>query len=385
VIALTLFFSVILGITDYRIEDTFSRRCGGSIPETTFIRIHPLQSCAAVSTESTINIRYTANLFGILPLKNVSIRSIAPLYLCPGGMPFGVKLFTEGLIVVGFAEVDGPNGSCNPAGDAGIRMQDIILEINGERISSSEEFSGRIGTCSGNTVELKIRRGEEVLRIPVTPSLSISENRYKAGLLVRDNTAGIGTVTYIDPANGSFAGLGHGICDAQTGALLPLSRGTISDVTISGVRKGAAGIPGELKGFFSSGKTGALLGNSNAGVFGIMTEIPSSVSSEKALPIALKEEIHDGKAQILCTLDGSGVHSYEVTLRKIRNSLDLKNMEVTVTDPALLEITGGIVQGMSGSPILQNGRIVGAVTHVLINDPTKGYGIFIENMLEAAG
>ena len=158
----------------------------------------------------------------------------------------------------------------------------------------------------------------------------------------------------------------------------------IANVSISGVRRGISGTPGELKGYFSSGKIGALLGNTSAGVYGILSDIPVGVSKDTSLPIALKDEIHDGKAQIYCTLDENGIKSYEVTIRKIKNATDNKCMEVTVTDPALIEITGGIVQGMSGSPIIQDGRLIGAVTHVLISDPTKGYGIFIENMLAAA-
>ena len=367
VLVFSLLLALTLGVIDYRIDDHISHRLGEKISCSDIVKIQPTQICAAVSTDSATDIRYTANLFGILPLKNISVRSFETISLCPGGMPFGVKLFTEGLIVVGFADVDGENGSCLPSCDAGIRIQDIILEVDGEAVISSEELAERIGNGNGSVIEFKIRRGEDILRIPVTPSLSVSEKRFKIGILVRDNTAGIGTVTYIDPESGSFAGLGHGICDSQTGAILPLSRGTVAEVTISGVRKGASGVPGELKGFFSSGRTGALLGNSHAGVFGVLTQLPPTAVPENALPIALKEEIHDGKAQILCTLDGSGIHSYEVNLRKIRNSLDLKNMEITVTDPTLLDITGGIVQGMSGSPIIQDGKLVGAVTHVCVN------------------
>ena len=162
---------------------------------------------------------------------------------------------------------------------------------------------------------------------------------------------------------------------------MPLSRGMVIDVTISGIQKGQSGVPGEIKGHFASGKIGSLLGNTRAGVYGIMTELPKTIRAENALPIALKNEIHDGEATLLCTLDGNGVCAYTVNIRKLKNSLDNKNLEITVTDPALIEKTGGIVQGMSGSPLIQDGKLIGAVTHVLINDPAKGYGIFIENML----
>lgn len=374
--------AVLLGIADYCIEDSVSLRSGDTPADSAVIRISPNDAIAPVSTHGGMD--YTAKLFGVLPLKSVSVKEYEDIRLCPGGMPFGAKMFTEGLIVVGFTEIDCTEGSRQPAYDAGIRPQDIILEINGEPVTSAEGMAESIGAGDGSPLEIKIRRGQEILRIPVTPSLSISDNQYKTGMWVRDNTAGIGTITFIDPDTGAFAGLGHGICDTQTGALLPLSRGIIVDVTINGIQKGTSGVPGELKGYFASGKQGTLLGNSDAGVFGVLTTLPDTVCEENALPIALKNEIHDGKAQIYCTLDESGIQAYDVTVRKIKNSLDNKNMEVTVTDPVLLEKTGGIVQGMSGSPILQDGKLIGAVTHVLINDPTKGYGIFIENMLAAA-
>jgi stage IV sporulation protein B len=200
---------------------------------------------------------------------------------------------------------------------------------------------------------------------------------------VRDSIAGIGTITYIEPESGEFAGLGHGICDTATGALLPISRGVVVHAEIRGIRKGAPGSPGELRGQFSSGRIGVLNMNAAQGVFGVLTELPVNVCEETAVPIAMKEEILDGEATLLCTVDENGAKEYSVTIRKIKNGSGDKNMEITVTDPELLEKTGGIVQGMSGSPLLQNGRLIGAVTHVLINNPAKGYGIYIENMLRA--
>ncbi len=381
VLAVMAALSVCMGTADYFIEDTVSVRSGTDLPASQLIRICPAEKTCTVSTES--HCTYNASIFGIIPLKNVHVRQVGNILLCPGGMPFGAKMFTQGLLVVGFTEIDCANGSRQPAYDAGIRQKDILLEINGTPLTGAEAMAEFIGAGDGSVLQIKLRRGEDILTIPVTPSFSISENQYKTGMWVRDNTAGLGTVTFIDPQTGAFAGLGHGICDSTSGALLPLSRGIVLDVTISGVQKGASGVPGELKGYFSSGKRGTLIGNSDAGVFGILSTLPEGVSAEMALPIALKNEIRDGKAQIYCTLDESGIKSYEVNIRKIRNSPDNKNMEVTVTDPVLIEKTGGIVQGMSGSPIIQDGKLVGAVTHVLINDPTKGYGIFIENMLAA--
>ncbi len=382
--ALSLLIAVLalLGAADYVIDDTLSLRTDAPLPCTSLYRIEAAEDTLEVSTNTQTN--YVAKLFGFLPLKTVSLHRYGDIRLCPGGMPFGAKMFTDGLIVVGFSEVDCESGSKQPAYDAGIRMHDVILKIDGEPVASAAHMSEIVSASDGRALDFTVRRGDAEMEFSLTPSFSTGEQTYKTGMWVRDNTAGIGTVTYIDPSTGAFAGLGHGICDGETGALLPLSRGMIANVSISGVRRGTSGTPGELKGYFSSGKIGALLGNTSAGVYGILSEIPEGVSKDTALPIALKDEIRDGKAQIYCTLDENGIQSYEVTIRKIKNSMDNKCMEITVTDPRLIEITGGIVQGMSGSPIIQDGKLIGAVTHVLVSDPTKGYGIFIENMLQAA-
>ena len=383
VLALLILTTTLLGAADYCIEDTVSCRTGSALPASRWIRIRSQDRTVAADTHT--DVPYSASLLGIIPIKQVSVRQYDDIRLCPGGMPFGAKMFTDGLIVVGFTDVDCTEGSSQPARDAGVRIKDIVLKINGIPVGNAENMGRLVAESGGKPIEITLRRDKEEISVTVTPSLSAADNVYKTGMWVRDNTAGIGTVTFIDPSSGSFAGLGHGICDSETGSLLPLSRGVVVDVTISGIQKGLCGTPGELKGYFASGKMGTLLGNTHAGVFGIMTSLPEGVCAENALPIALKNEMHDGEATILCTLDEGGIGSYRVNVRKLKNSMDNKNMEITVTDPALLEKTGGIVQGMSGSPIIQDGKIIGAVTHVLINDPAKGYGIFIENMLEAIG
>ncbi len=382
--ALSLLIAVclLLGTADYMIDDTVSLRTDESLPSSVLYSVSAGEDALAASTAESG--KFTARLFGFLPLKAVSVSRFDDIRLCPGGMPFGAKMFTEGLIVVGFSEVDCEGANKQPAFDAGIRMHDVILSINDEPLASSAHMAEIVSASEGREMLFTVRRGENKLQFFVTPAFSEGEQTYKTGLWVRDNTAGIGTVTYIDPTTGAFGGLGHGICDGETGALIPLSRGMIANVSISGVRRGEAGTPGELKGYFSSGKIGALLGNTAAGVYGILSDIPNGISKETALPIALKDEIRDGTATIFCTLNDEGIKPYTVSIKKIKNATDNKCMEVTVTDPSLIEITGGIVQGMSGSPIIQNGRLIGAVTHVLISDPTKGYGIFIENMLNAA-
>ena len=381
-LALLICCAAILGTADFCIDDSYSYRSDSFLPAGGILQLDANEAYVAADTRE--NVSYCASLFGVIPIKQVTVRKFDNIRLCPGGMPFGAKLFTDGLIVVGFSDVDCTGGSPHPASDAGIQVKDIIVKINGTPVGTTENMSRLVSASEGRPITVTVRRNDTEFNVSVTPSWSNSDQVYKTGMWVRDNTAGIGTVTYVDPKSGAFAGLGHGICDAETGSLMPLSRGIVIDVTISGIQKGQSGAPGELKGHFSSGKIGTLLGNTHAGVYGVITALPPSVSDKAAIPIALKNEIHDGEATLLCTLDEGGICSYTVNVRKLKNSLDNKNMEITVTDPALLEKTGGIVQGMSGSPLIQDGKLIGAVTHVLINDPAKGYGIFIENMLQTA-
>lgn len=384
--------AVLLGIADFLIPDSFSRhswdteKMSGKI-----LSISDEEAVAASTSPSggTLTITKTlaqVKLFGIIPLKNIGMNVYGDIKLYPGGMPFGVKFFTNGLIVVGMSDVDCDQTSDikmskTPAYDSGIRIKDIILTVNGKDINSAEEFIYEIENSGGSHVDIKYKRGDEEFFTKIIPSLSSSDGKYKTGMWVRDSTAGIGTVTFINPNSNAFAGLGHGICDIDTGELMPLMKGVVVDVTISGITKGIAGAPGELKGYFSSGKTGSLIGNQNSGVYGLLLKAPGNIP-EQPLPIALSSDIKEGKAYIWCTVDTDKPQKYNVEISNIKKgSTDNKCFVVTVTDPALLEKTGGIVQGMSGSPIIQNGHIIGAVTHVLINDPTRGYGIFIENML----
>ena len=314
--------------------------------------------------------------------EQLSPEALMELTLYPGGMPFGVKFYTEGVTVVGFCDVDTKNGKVNPAQKAGLKQKDMILKVNGESLSGASQLTELIESSGGNQLTLLCRRGKNEFEVKLTPAFCPAESRYKTGIWVRDSGAGIGTVTFIIPDSGAFAGLGHGICDADTGELVPMKRGSVSDVTISSVVKGEAGAPGELKGYFNAGKVGALLGNSSCGVWGMFTEVPES--SCEPMPIGLRGDVEEGDAYILCTLDSNKIEQYDVRISNInRDAKGSKCFTVTVTDPDLLAVSGGIVQGMSGSPIIQDGKIIGAVTHVLINDPTTGYGIFLENMLTA--
>lgn len=319
-------------------------------------------------------------LFGIIPVKTTTIDVVKEKMLVPCGTPFGIKMFTDGVLVVGVNDVDTENGSVNPAKTAGIKLGDSILTINGKSMLTNEDVGNVIANSGGKKLTVVLRRKSQDMTVSLQPVKSQSDGKYKAGIWVRDSSAGIGTVTFYDPSTGSFGGLGHAICDVDTGDVLPLMSGEVVDVTINGVIKGEAGTPGELKGSFVSQRAvGNLLINNETGVFGLMDYCPSVA---KALPMAMKQEVKTGKATILTTLDGKTPKEYEIQIERasIGSTNLTKNMVIRVTDKELLAKAGGIVQGMSGSPIIQNGKLVGAVTHVLINDPTCGYGIFAENM-----
>ena len=310
-------------------------------------------------------------------------QDLSGLRLYPGGMPFGVKFMTDGVLVVGFCDVSA-TGKANPSLAAGLRAGDTILRVNGTPLTSAAELNELVEKGNGQTITLRYTRDGKEYSTSLSPVYSPVEGRYKSGLYVRDSGAGIGTVTFIVPETLAFGGLGHGICDADTGRLVPIQRGSVVGVTINGVIKGLAGAPGEVKGYFSSGKTGSLLENTECGVYGVFGSLPKGCHSE---PIAVgsRHEVQSGKAHIYCTLDSNTVEKYEIEISEIRlDSTSNKCFTVKVTDQRLVEKTGGIIQGMSGSPIIQNGKLVGAVTHVLINDPSTGYGIFIENMLNAS-
>ena len=306
------------------------------------------------------------------------------MQLYVGGMPFGVKFLTDGVIIAGMFDVKTQNGSINPAAKAGLKQNDIIVKINGTNITDAALLTELTEKSQGKPLEVTYSRDGKSAKTTLTPALCSDDGKYKSGMYVRDSGAGIGTVTYITPDTLSFGGLGHGICDGQSGKLIPMQRGSVVGVTISGVVKGLSGAPGEVRGYFSSGKTGTLLQNTDCGVFGVLATLPSNADMT-LMPVAPRSEIRAGEAYILSTLDGTAPQKYTVQISDIKQgSMTNKCFTVKVTDPALLERSGGIVQGMSGSPIIQNGKLVGAVTHVLINDPTTGYGIFIENMLAAA-
>ena len=301
--------------------------------------------------------------------------------LVPVGHTIGIKLFAEGVVVIGLAEVETGSGVLTPGADCGLRVGDVIEAANGQEVESSEQFAALL-QCGG-LVKLDVSRDGKELTLAAEPVLG-TDGTWRLGAWIRDSMAGIGTVTFYDPATGSFGALGHGITDTDTGLLMPLGDGSVMHASVKAVKRGSAGEPGELKGNFDlAHDLGELYANTEQGVFGSMD---SGVYTEgDAVPIARADEVHPGPAVILSNVSGEDVTAYSVEILRVLDDTGTQNLLLQVTDPALIEQTGGIVQGMSGSPILQDGKLAGAVTHVMVNEPTKGYGILIENMLAQAG
>ncbi len=341
--------------------------------------------CSAVALFISVAGLITANADG---LQRTEQEQICAVYeerktLVPCGTPFGIKMLTDGVVVTDFGAVNSPADCISPAEAAGIKRGDIITSVNGIEICDSVSLSEAVQD-SADKCTLEIIRDGQVINITATPVQSDDDGEYKLGLWTRDSCAGIGTMTFYDPENNIFGGLGHSVSDISTGMTLPLLDGEITTVTITDVLKGSDGVPGELRGaFISDGETGTVEINSEYGVFGYSDISPVL---NDPMEIAYSDEIKKGKATIYTTIAGMMPREYEIEIEKIDygSTSASRNMTIRITDKELLSLTGGIVQGMSGSPIIQDGRIVGAVTHVLINDSAMGYGIFIENMCGAA-
>ncbi len=322
-------------------------------------------------------------LMGWLPVKSVSVESIERPFLIPCGTPFGIKMLTEGVIITDFGDVKDINDviHSSPGEVSGLLKGDIITAINGEKISSAAKLYEKLRNSSKENVEIEYTRDKTTSTIVVN-AVKDKSGEYKLGLWIRDSAAGIGTMTFFNPSKNIFGGLGHGVCDVDSGKLLPLQSGEIVPALINNVVKGKSGAPGELCGtLVQNDRTGKIFSNTTNGIFGYTTSLSTET---EAIPIALKQEIKCGDAYILSTINGDKPEKFNIKISSISlGSNNNKNMVIEITDERLLDITGGIVQGMSGSPIIQNNMLVGAVTHVFVNDPTKGYGIFIENMLNA--
>lgn len=332
---------------------------------------------AAASAESRTVSKSTLMLFGAVPIKDVTASEVERPYVYPCGQAFGIKLVTDGVMVVDTAEID---GKC-PAEESGIEVGDIIVSINEEKIRSNEDIAKIISNSGGRPCSFLIRHEGVSRKAELTPVFG--EGGYKAGIWVRDSSAGIGTLTFFDGKTNAFAGLGHPICDVDTKEILPLSKGIAGEVKITGITKSEKGTPGQLMGEFSSySAMGDILSNCSDGIYGKLLQNPTNA---KAVPLGFKQEIRKGSAVMISSVDGKEPKEYSITIEEINLDENAEHdLVVKITDKELLEKTGGIVQGMSGSPIIQDGRLVGAVTHVFVDDPTMGYGIFSDVMYRKA-
>ena len=326
----------------------------------------------------------TFRLLGLLPLRTVRLSVRPERVLVPGGQSVGVAMNTGGVVIVGNSDL---GRTPSPARLAGLKSGDVIRSVDGAALEGAAQLSASL--ADGEPARLEVLRGGDVLECVVTPARDERDGVYRLGAWVRDSTAGVGTLTFYDPDTGRFGALGHAITDVDTGVLMPVGEGGIYKNDVVGVTPSRGGAPGELTGdFMNRGEAlGSVTDNRACGIFGTADRAPDGALYPDGLPVALRRQIHTGPASLLTTVDGGTVGEYACEVVRLSDSdrPSARAMVIRVTDPALLEVTGGIVQGMSGSPLLQDGRIIGAVTHVMVNDPAMGYGICIETMLEEEG
>lgn len=341
-----------------------------------------------LTTQDVGSTRVTFRLLGCIPLRTATVQVDDERVLIPGGQSIGLTMFTDGVFIVDCASVYRADGTAAyPAREAGLTSGDCITGVGGKGVDSMQALMEAVHSCDG-PLEVEYVRDGTTRRTTVTPAVDESGEK-RLGVWVRDSTAGIGTLTFVDPQTGTFGALGHAVTDQDTGKVLPIRSGEVYLSEIIDVKKGSRGEAGELHGVFTGGWNSALTlkKNTEFGVYGTAEKQITNALYPQGLPIAAQSEIEAGPATLLTTIDGSGVREFSCRIVRVNPQLTAapRSMVVEITDPELLAVTGGIVQGMSGSPIIQDGKLVGAVTHVLVNDPTRGYGIFIENMLNAAG
>lgn len=351
------------------------------------------------------SIEYTLMLGGIIPVKTVMAVESEARYVIPSGSVFGLKMLTDGAVIASLSPVETASGTVCPAELAGLQSGDIILSANGQKINSFDTLTSVISAAgeSGQAVQIVYSREDVQKETTLTP-VQTTDGSWLAGMWVRDSSAGIGTITFYEPYTGCFAALGHGVCDADTGVLLPLQWGKVCGATVMGVTRGVTGTPGELQGAFLDsaftlsallGKdgvisSGTVLRNLSCGLIvqadnNLALSRMGSNAQQAMVEVCPRQEVHTGEAKILSTIGGTQPQLFDAQIEKVSFSDDdtSRNMVIRITDPELIAATGGIVQGMSGSPILQGGKLIGAVTHVFVSDPERGYGIFAETMLDA--
>lgn len=369
-----------------QLPDTFLVEQGQTLRIAQLPWLQPMQQngaaqAGAVPAGGSYNV--TLSILGRIPVKTVRAVAVDQRAVTVCGTPFGIKMFAEGATIVGFTDIPAPGGGANPAKSAGLKIGDRILSIDGVATHDNQDVADALQEAAGRPVEVIYQRGGEQYTAVLEPVRDEESGSWRAGMWVRDSSAGIGTLTFVDNSTGIYGGLGHPISDADTGQSIALRSGEIAPVTITGYEKGEAGVPGELKGRFTSQiAMGDILVNGATGVYGNIRVLCSG----QDMIVAQAQEVRCGPARILTTLEGTTPQWYDVEIERVSLGQEdpNRNMVIRVTDPQLLSATGGIVQGMSGSPIEQDGKLVGAVTHVLVNDPTRGYGIFAQTMLETA-
>jgi len=358
---------------------------GTSLEEERYYSLgEPLRIGTNNSKKRKIDLEISA--FGVLPIKNVAVSIDERKLLIPGGQSIGVALYTKGALVVGTAEILCKNGSLtNPAKEAGILPGDVIVAINGEKIKSAQDLSEKINSLYSENVYLSILRNDDEKEIVIKPVMDSNDDTYKLGVWVRDSTAGVGTLTFIDPNTKVYGGLGHAITDIDTGKVLSIEKGEIIKSQVLEITRAEDGMPGELKGYFSGQdeRLGNIIYNTRFGIFGELYDEDIEKYNEPVIA-GHKEDVALGEAYILSTIDAEGVKKFDCEIIGINDQsyVGTKSFIIEIEDDDLIEKTGGIVQGMSGSPIIQDGKLIGAVTHVFVNDPTKGYGIYLDWMID---
>lgn len=325
------------------------------------------------------------NLFGGIKVKDVNVDVIPKTTVIPLGTAIGMKLYTKGVLVVGMSQINNENNEkTKPYENSGIEQGDTIIAINNNEVTNTDELIKQVNDSNGNSIKVKYLKNNETLETSITPVKS--KNEYKIGLWVRDAAAGVGTLTFYEPSTNSFMALGHGISDIDTEKIVDIANGELITANIVSIKKGEKGNPGEIKGTIDSGKKiGEISKNTNLGIYGtVKNKNYLGMDTSNEMEVATRKQIKEGKAQIICQLENSGKKMYDIEIEKIytMNNEDNKSMLIKVTDKELLDKTGGIIQGMSGAPVIQNGKFVGAVTNVLVNDPTQGYAIFADMMIK---
>ncbi len=320
-------------------------------------------------------------LLNIFPIKSVTVSVIPEQRVVPCGTPFGIKIYADGVVIIGISEVPTTHGGVSPGVICGLQKGDVITKVNNTQIKTNDELEKIIENSNGKEITIHAKRKNKEFKTALKPQISTDDEKYHAGIWVRDSCVGIGTLTFKNSSNNSFAGLGHGICDTDTHEIMPLYTGNIVEASILDIQKGSGGTPGELKGcFLNSESLGTIYSNSDMGIYGALAE--TDIQGD-AIKVATKQNVKKGPAKLLTTISGTEPDYYDINIDSVNynKNIPTQNIKISVNDERLLSETGGIVQGMSGSPIIQNGELVGAVTHVLINNPKKGYAIFAETML----